>query len=57
MELYNLSEDISESNNLAETNPEVIAKIRTIMTIDRIPERNYGPEERRRTVEDFVQLK
>ncbi len=56
MELYHLKEDISETNNLANRKSDVVVKIRSIMSEARLPERDYQPEARRRTVEDFVQL-
>jgi arylsulfatase A len=56
MELYNLKDDISETNNLATSKPDVVEKIQSLMAEAHIPERDYKPEPRKMTVEDFVQL-
>lgn len=34
LELYNLAEDLSESNNLAQTNPEKLAELASLMTAE-----------------------
>ena len=37
IELYNLKEDLREQNNVAAENPEIIARIKEIMTSEHTP--------------------
>lgn len=41
IELYNLSEDIGESNNVADEHPDIVKRIREIMNSHRIPSKNF----------------
>lgn len=56
MELYNLHNDLSETENLASRNPERVSKIQKMMSGAHTPERNYLPEPQSKTVKDFVWL-
>lgn len=41
VELYNLENDPSETNNVAEANPEIVDRIRSIMILAHVPDTNW----------------
>jgi arylsulfatase A-like enzyme len=45
LELYDLSKDESESNNIAESHPEIIAKMEAVLETARTPSENWPVEE------------
>ena len=53
-ELYDLRSDPSESRNLAQDKPEIMARIRSILAEAHTPERDYVEETRPPGVNDYV---
>jgi arylsulfatase A-like enzyme len=44
VELYDLSEDLSETHDVSEQHPEVVAKLTAVMDATHTPQRTYPPE-------------
>jgi arylsulfatase A len=44
LELYNLDNDIGETNNVATQHPEIVQRIEQYLTTARVPAREYDPE-------------
>lgn len=42
LELYNLREDLAESKNLADSNPQMVKKLETILAQARVPSKDYA---------------
>lgn len=53
VELYDLTTDLGEQNNVAADNPELVAKLEQILTAEHSPERDYPPGPRP-TIDDYV---
>ena len=54
LELYNLKNDLAEQKNVAAEHPEVMEKVRAILTRAHTDERTYPPEFRKVGIRDYV---
>ena len=54
VELYDLEVDISETENVAGENPEVVARLVTFMDGAHVPIREYPQRIERPTIDDYV---
>lgn len=54
LELYNLKDDIGETTDLADKNPEVLSQMKAIIAREHTQERSYPAEKPQPTAKDYV---